>query len=243
MIRFILVATTVVGFLILSIPLILLEWLTGRRNPHKRDTHSLRVVQAVFRLVLKISGVQIEVIGKEKIPTGQSVLYVGNHRSFFDILIGYVTVPDLTGFVAKKEMEKLPLLSQWMTLVHCLFLDRENMREGLKTILTGIDKVKQGVSIWIFPEGTRNRNESILDLMPFKEGSLKIAEKSGCPVIPVAITGSAKIFENQFPRIKPAKVMIEFGSPVILKELLPEQKKFSGSYTRDLIIEMLKKNV
>ena len=80
-------------------------------------------------------------------------------------------------------MEKIPILRTWMANVNCLFLDRKNIKEGLKTILQGIEKVKNGISIWIFPEGTRNTNEDITELLPFKEGSLKIAEKSGCPVI------------------------------------------------------------
>lgn len=239
MIRFLLVASTVVLFLVFSIPLLLIQWLIGRRDPHRRDVQSLKIVQAVFRFLLWIAGVKITVKGKEGIPKDTAVLYVGNHRSYFDILVGYVTVPGLTGFVAKKEMKRYPLLSNWMDNVHCLFLDRENMKEGLKTILTGIEKVKQGISIWIFPEGTRNRSDDILELLPFKEGSLKIAEKSGCPVIPVAITGTADIFEKHIPRITPSKVTIEFGTPIYLKQLEPEKKKFSGAYTRDVIIGML----
>lgn len=242
MIRFIGVASTVVLFLIFSIPLLLVEWLIGIKNPQKRDLDSLHTVQAVFRLLLRMSKVSVTVIGKERIPENQAVLYVGNHRSFFDILVGYTTVPGLTGFVAKKEMEKIPLLSTWMRRVNCLFLDRENMREGLKTILLGIEKVKQGISVWIFPEGTRGEGQDELDLLPFKEGSLKIAEKSGCPVIPVAITRSADVLEKHFPKIRPTHVVIEFGEPIILKDLTAEQRKFSGVYTRDKIMELLKKN-
>lgn len=96
----------------------------------------------------------VEVRGYENIPQDRPVLYVGNHRSYFDILVGYTTVPGLMGFVAKKEMEKIPLLSKWMLNVNCLFLDRNNIKEGLKTILAGIEKVRRGVSVWIFPEGT-----------------------------------------------------------------------------------------
>ena len=69
-------------------------------------------------------GVTYEVQGLENIPADRAVLYVGNHRSYFDILVGYVTVPGLTGFVAKKEMLKIPLLRDWMHRVNCLFLDR-----------------------------------------------------------------------------------------------------------------------
>lgn len=239
MIKFILVVIEVIGFLILSIPLLIWEHFIGKKNPNQKNTQSLTIVRHVFRFILKTAGVHITVKGLENIPTDRAVLYVGNHRSYFDILVGYVTVPTLLGFVAKVEMERYPLLSNWMHNVNCLFLDRENLKEGLKTILTGIEKVKQGISIWIFPEGTRNRSEDILDLIPFKEGSLKIAEKSGCPIIPVAMTGTAEVFEKQFPRMKSSNVTIEFGRPIIIKELEPEQKKHAGAYTQRIITDML----
>ncbi|WP_312444928.1 lysophospholipid acyltransferase family protein [Lacrimispora sp.] len=240
MIRFILVAATVILFLILSIPVMAFECMIGKKDRRQRDVQSLAVVQWIFRIILQMAGVSITVKGKENIPTDQAVLYVGNHRSYFDILVGYVTVPGLMGFVAKKEMEKIPLLSTWMKLVNCLFLDRKNLKEGLKTILTGIDQVKKGVSVWIFPEGTRNREENPLDLIPFKEGSLKIAEKSGCPVVPVAITGTAEVFERQFPRMLPSQVTIVFGNPFYPKELEPEFRKFPGAYVENQVKAMLK---
>lgn len=241
MLKFIAVVILVVGFLVLSIPILIWEWWIGKKDQELKNRQSLRIVQSVFRLILKTAGVHITVKGLENIPKDRAALYVGNHRSYFDILVGYVTVPTLVGFVAKKEMERYPLLSNWMRNVNCLFLDRENLKEGLKTILSGIEKVKQGISIWIFPEGTRNRNEDLLEMLPFKEGSLKIAEKSGCPVIPVALTGTCEVFEKQFPRMKRSEVTIEFGRPFIIRELEPEQKKFAGAYTQNVIREMLAK--
>ena len=156
MLRIILVASTVVLFLIFSIPILGILALVGKGNSRAKQDWSLRIVRSVFRFILKLAGVTITVQGLENIPRDRAVLYVGNHRSYFDILTGYVTVPGLAGFVAKKEMAKIPLLSTWMSYVNCLFLDRVNIKEGLKTILEGIEKVKSGVSIWIFPEGTRN---------------------------------------------------------------------------------------
>ena len=151
------------------------------------------------------------------------------------------TVPAPTGFIAKKEMIGIPLLSQWMVQMNCLFLNRSNIKEGLKTILTGIEKVKGGISMWIFPEGTRNKSEDPADLMEFREGSLKIAEKSGCPVIPVAITGTDDVFERHIPWIRKSHVIIEYGEPIYLKELPLDKKKFPGAYTREIISEMIKK--
>lgn len=239
MIRLIFVAAVVIGFLLFSLPY--LAWLDklGKEDLQKKNWKSLHVVQAVFRLVLKLAGVRVTVRGAENIPADRAVLFVGNHRSYFDILVGYTTVPGLMGFVAKKEMEKIPSLSKWMRNVNCLFLDRQNPKEGLKTILAGIEQVKKEISVWIFPEGTRNRGE-VLEMLPFKEGSLKIAEKSGCYVIPVAMTGTAEIFEKQFPRIKKSHVIVEYGKPIDLKALEPQQRKFSGAYVRGVILDMLK---
>lgn len=241
MFRFFKVAATVVGFLIFSSGKLRALTELGKKDQGKMEEESLRIVRKMFVKILKMAGVEVTVKGYEKIPKNRPVLYVGNHRSYFDILVGYSTVSGRVGFIAKKEMEKIPLLSGWMINVNCLFLDRKNIKEGLKTILAGVEKIKRGVSVWIFPEGTRNRNSDPKELLPFKEGSLKIAEKSGCPVVPVAITGTADIFEKHIPYIIPGKVTIEFGDPIFLKELPPEERKFAGAYTRKRIIEMLQK--
>lgn len=239
MIRIILVALTVVLFLIFSIPLLAVLWIMGKYDKHRQQIVSIRVIQGVFRFVLKLAGVQIQIEGLERIPKDQAVLYVGNHRSYFDILTGYVTVPGLMGFVAKKEMLRYPLLRTWMKLVNCLFLDRKNIKEGLKTILAAIEQIKSGVSVWIFPEGTRSEGD-LLELLEFHEGSMKIAEKSGCPVVPVAITGTAEIFESHMPFIRPGHVRVRYGEPFLIKELEPAKRRASGAYTREVIISMLK---
>ena len=242
MIRFIIVCICVVGYLILSIPILLAEWVVGKFNPRAKDISSLRIIQTVFRFILKVTGADITIIGHENVPQNQAVLYIGNHRSFFDILLTYVHCPDLTGYVAKKEMEPIPLLSIWMRYLHCLFLDRKDIKEGMKTILTAIEKVKNGISICIFPEGTRNKGNDELELLPFHEGSFKIATKSGCPIIPMAISNSAEIFENHFPKIKPCKVVVEYGKPIYPEQLSKEDKTRLGAYTQGIILEMLKKN-
>ena len=241
MIGFIVVAVTVIGFLIFGFPLLAAQNSLGKKDPHQRDLESLKIIQTMFLFILRVSGVKVTVRGLENIPKDSAVLYVGNHRSYFDILVGYTTVPGPMGFVAKKEMLRYPLLSDWMVNVNCLFLDRDDIKAGLKMILDGIEKVKNGVSVWIFPEGTRNRHDDILELLPFKEGSLKIAEKSGCPVVPVAMFGTADVFEKHIPFIRPAHVIVEYGKPFYIKELEPENRKKAGAYTRDVIIGMLEK--
>lgn len=240
MIRVILLALSIFGFLVFGYPLLAAQNSLAKKDPDAGNRESLHIIQTMFRYILRLCGVKVTVKGYENIPKDQAVLYVGNHRSYFDILVGYTTVPGLMGFVAKKEMLRYPLLRDWMKRVNCLFLDRENIKEGLKTILVGIENVKNGISVWIYPEGTRNCSEDILNLLPFKEGSLKIAEKSGCAIIPVAMIGTDDIFEKHIPFIRPGKVTVWYGEPIYLKELPLEVRKASGVYTRDIIIGMLK---
>lgn len=236
MIRLLLVALILILYLLLGIPVLLIEWLIGKWNPRARDISSLRMVQGAFKLILWVTGADITYIGQENVPKDQAVLYVGNHCSYFDILLTYSICPDLTGYVAKAEMLKVPLLRDWMKRLYCLFLDRADVKQGLKTILTGIEYIKKGISICIFPEGTRSKDGT---MAPFKEGSMKIATKSGCPIVPIAITNSAQIWEAHFPWIRPAKVIVEYGTPILPKELSKEEQKFLGAHMQNQIQMML----
>ena len=235
MIRLILVASFVVLFLIFSIPLLIAEWIIGKFNMELKNKSSLAIVNWAFRVCLFLAGTTVIVKGEENVPKDEPVLYIGNHRSYFDILITYIRVPRPTGYIAKKEMLRWPLLVNWMRNLHCLFLDRNDVKQGLKIILTAIEEVKSGVSICIFPEGTRNRVNHTF--MEFHEGSFKIASKTGCPIIPMSIYNSADIFEDHLPKIKKTRVILEYGKPIYIKDLAKENQKRIGAYTNNIIEE------
>jgi len=141
-----------------------------RFKPVTSSAIAQTMVRITFRLLLFLAGAKVEVRGSENIPKDGGVLFVSNHRSYFDILAGYAYTHKPLGFVAKYEMIKVPLLKQWMDLLNCLFLNRKDIKQGLKTILQGVEKVKSGVSIWICPEGTRNLNDDVTNVKDFKEG-------------------------------------------------------------------------
>ena len=240
MIRLILALLFAILYLIIGIPVLGVEWIIAKFNKQAADLGQLRMVQWAFRVILFISGTKVTVIGEENVPKDQAVLYIGNHKSYFDIIITYARCPGLTGYVAKKDMEKVPLLRTWMRRLHCLFIDRENVKEALKTILAGIDNVKNGISMCIFPEGTRNKTDDLM--LPFKEGSFKMAEKTGCLIVPMAISGSADILEAHFPKVKPVHVIVEYGKPIDPKSLDKDTRKKIGSHCQGVIAEMLEKN-
>ena len=240
MFRFIIVALFVILFLILSTPLMLAEWIIGKWNPDLKSRSSLAIVNWAFRWVIRLSGVKVVVKGEENIPKDTAVLYVGNHRSYYDIILTYVRVPRPTGYVAKIEMLKIPLLSIWMKNLHCLFLDRKDIKQGLKTILAGVDLVKNGISVCIFPEGTRNKTKDTF--LPFHDGSFKIAEKGGVPVIPMSIVNSSAVFEDHMPKIRRSTVVIEYGKPIDIKSLDKDTRKNVGNYVSGIIGEAYFRN-
>lgn len=238
--RTVLVVLFVFFFLVLTIPVMFVEWIIGKFNPNLKDRSSIKIVQWAFRCVLFLSGTKITVIGEENVPKDEPVLYIGNHRSYFDVVITYARVPGLCGYISKKEIERIPLLNIWMRYLHCLFLDRDNIKEGLAVILTAINKVKSGISICVFPEGTRNDTEE--DFLPFHSGSLKIAEKSGCAIIPMALNHTEDIFEAHIPWIRKTHIVLEYCKPVYPKDLPKEERKKISDIVEKKIKETYYKN-
>ena len=172
-----------------------------------------------------VKDAKLEVNGKENIPN-QACLFVANHISFFDIVVTYPLMISPTGYIAKKELEKVPFLSWIMRFVNCIFLDRKDPRNGLKAVLSAADMIKSGISVFLFPEGTRSKTGKMGE---FKDGGFKIATKSKAPVVPVGITGTNDILENHFPFIKSGKVIVSFGKPIYTTDMdRAEQKLLPG---------------
>ena len=171
--RSICIAVYVFFYLIFTTPMRARLKKLEKTDPQEASRIAQEQVQKVFKHLLKISGVTIEVNGLENIPD--------------DIIVTGATIPGGVGFVAKDSLGKIPGLSSWMKRIHCLFLDRSDVRKGLQTILEGVDYLKEGYSMCIYPEGTRSTTG---ELGEFKGGSLKMAQRAKAPVVPVAITGT-----------------------------------------------------
>lgn len=235
MIRLILAVLGLLFYFIVTFPLYLVLLLIGVKRPYLRAKIGQKSVKWGFKVILALTGVKVKVKGLENIPK-EAVLFVGNHRSFFDIPVIYSTVPLQTGFVSKMQVKKVPFLSWWMTCINCLFLDRNDVKQALQMILAGIEHIRNGTSICIMPEGTRNYAD---EMLPFKEGSFKMAEKTGCPIVPIAMWKNDDIFEAQFPRVKAKTVTVYYGEPIRMEELSKEEKKRIGVLVRSKIEEML----
>ncbi len=229
--------------ILFSVPALPVLYVAGRFSPETAGRWSQAVIRAGCHAVLAGAGARVRVSGEENIPRDEAVLFVSNHRSLFDALLLYGYTPVRLGVIAKKETMRIPFIRRYMQMMGCTFLDRSDLRQGLQVILDSIASIKKGLSMWIFPEGTRTRDCSVLEMLPFHEGSFKIATKAGAPVVPVSITGTGEMIARKpVPHIRGRLVTLRFGTPVRAAELDEQDRRHIGAYTREIILEMLKED-
>ncbi|MCL2699503.1 MAG: 1-acyl-sn-glycerol-3-phosphate acyltransferase [Defluviitaleaceae bacterium] len=181
---------------------------------------------------MKLAGAKIEIIGVENIPQDRAVLFVSNHQGIFDIPMFLGPIPTPKGCIAKEELIRVPILSHWMLVCNCIFMNREDIRKAAKSILEGVELLKSGYSMVIFPEGTRSKNNVTAD---FKAGSFKLATKAKVPIIPVTMDGTYKIMEANWGFIKPAGLRVVIHPAIETKNLDREEEKALPEKVRDII--------
>lgn len=238
-IREILALIFVALVLIVDLPLHVITWIIEKFKPGACTGFRYAYVHYAMKVVRFLTFGPITTIGLEKVPADRPVLFVANHSSIFDIILTGSQLSHPMGYIAKNELEHTPLCLI-MKEIHCLFLDREDPRQGLKTILKAIDYIKEGISMFVFPEGTRTRVEG--ELLPFHAGSFKMATKPGCPVVPITIVGTWDMFEPHIPRLKSGPVVIEYGDPIETAGMSREEQKDLPNRVYETISETYWKN-
>ena len=167
---------------------------------------------AVFwaKSILFASRVKIRVIGAETLRPDQSYIFMANHESNFDILALFAGLPVQFRWLAKAELFKIPIFAQGMRGCGYISIDRSNRESAFRSLREAAEKIKSGVSVMIFPEGTRSHDGRLL---PFKKGGFVLAKGAGVPVVPIAIKGSRRIM---------AKTNMSIQAGEICLEILPE---------------------
>ena len=178
---------------------------------------------------------EISVEGRDLLPEGP-VLFVSNHEGNFDIPVILSSISKPFGFISKKEVKKLPVIPIYMEDMNCVFIDRTNRRSALKSITDTAEKLKQGHSMLIFPEGTRSKGEGLGE---FKAGFMRIAIEGGVPIVPIAIRGTADIMEKNNNQIKPAKVLLQILEPIPAEVFSALPSKEAINLVRDTIEQAL----
>lgn len=238
MFRAIITIIVVVLFLIITLPYLGIEFLLSKVNPEGSRKRQIALVRFMLGKVLTpLCGARMHVEGLENIPKDQRCLFVGNHQSYFDIILSYPYLPQPIIYIVKQEFKKIPFLGFWMGRIGSLFLDRSDPRKAITTIKESCDLISEGrASVFVYPEGTRSKDGKVHE---FHAGSFKAAQRTGCPIIPVAMKGTRDIWENHPRKLVPGDVYLTFGKPVYMTELDPEQKKHIGDFVKADIERML----
>ena len=167
------------------------------------------------RIILWACGVKVRVRGLENVDARVPRIYLSNHQSYFDIfaLLGFLPVS--FKFILKEELMRIPLFGYTMRRAGYIGVDREDARKALKSLKLAAERLKNGASLVVFPEGTRSKDGRI---QPFKRGGFRLAIKSGYDVVPVAIINSRNIVPKGSLRISKGTFTMNIGSPIPVAE-------------------------
>jgi 1-acyl-sn-glycerol-3-phosphate acyltransferase len=166
-------------------------------------------------LVLWIFNVKVEVVGKENIDFGKNYIYISNHASAMDIPALICGIPDQIRFLAKQELGKIPLWGWLLKYGGYILIDRRNPKRAMRSVQRAIEKIKSGVSVLVFAEGTRSTDGKLL---PFKRGGFMLAIRAKTPIVPVTIIGSHKIMQKHKLEINPGTIKILLDKPISVDE-------------------------
>lgn len=179
-------------------------------------------------------GARLQVTGADKLPE-EAALYVSNHQSYCDIAAMMLLSGRQIGFIAKDELQRLPVFGKYIRQTRSVFINRGDSRESLKAIDEGTQYLKNGFNLAIFPEGTRSKSPQMGE---FKKGALRPAFKAEAPIVPVTISGSYQLWEEKgYPCSAAVKVFIH--PPVQTKGLKKAEQNAAADEVERRIREKL----
>ena len=217
------------------LPLVIFSFTVDQTKPAGKNQKLVRAALAESLLLLfNICRVRIKVTGIDMVPTDSRYLFTSNHISIFDPLASLIAMrkKDMT-FISKKENMSRPVIGNLMHAAGMLPIDRENDRSAVRTVVQAAKLMKEDfTSVGLYPEGYTNRQPNTV-LLPFRDGSLKTAQKAGVPVVVAVIRGSDKV---HFP-----EVLLRWKTEIQLDflEVIPADE-VCGVSTRELSERMWK---
>jgi len=179
--------------------------ISGRKDVFYKNSHSWG------RILLKVCGVSIQIVGIENIQLGITYIYVSNHSSLFDIPVVLGMIPDNIRIMYKKELEKIPFMGWALKSSPFISVNRSDPRNAMAGLEEALKSVQEDVSVVIFPEGTRSKDGS---LGAFKRGAFVLASRSGKTIIPITIVGTNKILPSNSFDFTRGQVKLIIGKPI-----------------------------
>jgi len=190
------------------------------------------------KCILAISKIKVTVKGLSNLNPNASYIYMANHTSNFDIPVLQACLPVQFRWLSKAELFKIPIFGYAMKRAGYISIDRSDRKSAIQSLQQVAKIIKNGVSVIIFPEGTRSRNNHI---QPFKKGGFVLAVESGVPIIPVVIHGTWDIMPKKQILIKPGNVVVEIKKPIESSDYTRKTKDDLMKKVRAVILESFEK--
>jgi len=185
--------------------------------------------------MLRLAGAELRVDGDPAAVSDRPAIYVMNHQSSLDIPAAFAVLPVDLRFIAKHTLRKVPFLGWYMSWTGMVFVDRTNSTQAVGTLNAAAERVRAGVSLLAYPEGTRSRDGRVL---PFKKGPFVLALQAGVPVVPIAIEGSMRVMPAHLRPFRPGPVRMAIGAPIHTAEMRLEQREELVQRTRDALLAL-----
>jgi 1-acyl-sn-glycerol-3-phosphate acyltransferase len=208
----------------------LLAVAAGVVNPYSRVVYFIG--QMWVRSILFVSGTKIDTTGMDKIDLSRNYVFISNHQSHFDVPAVFRVIPHTIRFLTKKELYKIPVFGWAIQAVGMIKIDRANREQAQASLNKAAEVMKKGVSIVVFPEGTRSKDGT---LGQFKKGGFIIAIKAGIAIVPISISGSRFILKKHTMRIRSGKIRLVFDQPIGTTEYTLDQKHMLIEKVRNVI--------
>lgn len=168
------------------------------------------------RGLLRFWGVQLEVFGREHMHSGVSYVVMSNHLSWADIVALFIALPTTPGFLAKRELMRIPFLAQALRSGGHVLIDRAKHGDAMAALARAAEQVRSGKAVLIFPEGTRGDSDTI---GAFKKGGFHLAREAKVPILPVGLRGSRSVFARGSLLVYPGKIEVHIGQEVPASEV------------------------
>lgn len=194
-----------------------------------------RIAVRWARMVLAICQVKVRVVGAEKLDPGQHYVFCSNHFSLIDTPLMFGSMPRPFRILARHGLWKIPFLGWHLNRAGHLPVHRENPRIAVRNIERASEKIREGYSVLIFPEGGRTRDDR---MRPFKPGAGRIAILAGVPVVPMAIVGTRKILPPNSLHLRPGWAELRVGTPIPTAGMAQRDAKELMARVRETIQQM-----
>ena len=199
-----------------------------------------RISQLWTWIIVKFSGIRLTVEGLDRLDPKRQYLFVVNHQSNFDIPVLVQSLPQFQlRWIAKKELLWIPFFGWAMWAAKHITVDRADSLDALKSLKLAKQRIAAGISVVVFPEGTRSTNGKLL---PFKRGGFLLALKTKTPIVPVTINGTGKLLARGEWRVRPGAINVTISAPIMAHEFRPGGLRGLSTQVQEIIAANLQTN-